>query len=149
MEKTKRIPFLLGVTLYGLLILLLIMISGLILVLINVNQFNFLNENYSLQSSVYGSLTLVYLPFLFILLSIYSVIQMIRRKTHARYLFIFLSLLLMAFLLWQNPMDGLNILFIILSNIILLLHPSWFKKEVLESSLEIGQNGSKNEVELS
>lgn len=149
MEKTRRIPFLLGVTLYGLLILLLIMISGLILVLINVNQFNFLNENYSLQNSEYGSLTLVYLPFLFILLSIYSVIQMIRRKRHARYLFIFLSMLLLVFLLWQNPMDGLNILFIILSNIILLLHPSWFKKEVLKSSSEIGQNGSKNEEELS
>lgn len=149
MEKTRRIPFLLGVTLYGLLILLLIMISGLILVLINVNHFNFLNENYSIQSSIYGSLTLVYLPFLFILLSIYSVIQMIRRKRHARYLFIFLSMLLMAFLLWQDPTDGLNILFIILSNIILLLHPSWFKKEVLKSSPEIDQNGSKNEVELS
>lgn len=149
MEKTRRIPFLLGVTLYGLLILLLIMISGLILVLINVNQFNFLNENYSLQNSEYGSLTLVYLPFLFILLSIYSVIQMIRRKRHARFLFIFLSMLLLLFLLWQTPMDGLNILFIILSNIILLLHPSWFKKEVLKSSSEIGQNESKNEEELS
>ena len=149
MEKTKRIPFLLGVTLYGLLILLIIMLLGLILVLVNLNQFNFLNENYSLQSSEYASLTLVYLPFLFILLSIYSVIQMIRRKWHARYLFIFLSILLMTFLLWQNSLDGLNLLFVLLINIILLIHPSWFRKELPKSTSEIGPKELKNEENLS
>lgn len=148
MEKTKRIPFLLGVTLYGLLILLIIMLFGLILVLVNLSQFNFLHENYSLQSSEYASLTLVYLPLLFILLSIYSVIQMIRRKWHARYLFIFLSILLMAFLLWQNSLDGLNLLFVILINIILIIHPSWFRKELRKSSSKTGPNELKNEENL-
>jgi len=145
METKKKIPFLLGVNLYGLLVLLVLMIIGLILVLLNVNQFTFLNENFSLQSSEYGSLTLVYLPFLFILFSIYSVIQMIRKKRHAHYLFIFLSAILLAFLIWQEPIDALNILFIFLINIIILIHPSWFKNLPEESSPKTVQKEAKIE----
>jgi len=131
MEQKKKIPFLLGVTLYGLLVLLVVLLLGIIMVLLNVQQFNFLNESYSLQSSEYGSITLVYLPLLFILLSIYSVIQILRRKHHALYIFMVLSILLLVLLLFQNPIDGLNIIFILLVNFILLLYGSWFKQKDL------------------
>lgn len=143
MDPFKKTPFLLGVTLYGLLLLLVLMFLGIILVLMNVNQFSFLHENYSQQSAVYGSFTLVYLPFLFIIISIYTVLQLLRRKKHARVLFILLSLFLLAFLLWQNPIDGLNILFLILINIIILIHPSWFKK----SGTDLVENGPENGIE--
>ena len=131
MEQKTKTPFLLGVTLYGLLILLVVLLLGIIMVLLNVQQFNFLNENYSLHSSEYGSITLVYLPLLFILLSIYSVIQILRRKHHALYVFMVLSILLLVLLLFQNPIDGLNIIFILLVNFILLLYGSWFKQKDL------------------
>lgn len=143
MKQFKKTPFLLGVTLYGLMVLLVLMLLGLVLVLINVNQFSFLHENYSLQSSNYGSITLVYLPLLFIVISIYTVIQLLRKRNHARYIFIFLSAILIGFLIWQKPIDTLNILFIILINVIILMHPSWFK---IKPS-ELDENRSEIEEE--
>lgn len=148
MEEKKRIPFLLGVSLYGLLVLLILMIIGLILVLVNVNQFTFLNENFSVQNSEYGSLTLIYLPFLFILCSIYSVLQMIRRKRHAHYLFILLSVILIGVLFWQKPIDILNILFVFLINVIVFIHPSWFQQSTLETNSKVSPEIAKNESKI-
>jgi hypothetical protein len=125
-SERKAKPFLLSITLYSLMVAQVFALVGWFGVALRMTDFKQLYLNFSLDPSTGDLFSTLYYPVIFILFLSYSTIQMLRRKTHAFYMFLVLSLILVIALASQSPPDITNIFLTAVVNAVLALHLNWF-----------------------
>ncbi len=138
-QKTPK-PFLLSITLYSLLVAQIFALAGWFGVALRMNDFKQLYLNFSLDPSTGDLVSTLYYPVIFIIFLSYATIQMLRRKTHAFFLFLGLSALLIGALAFQSPPDMVNIFLTVGVNVILALHYTWFFKKTAPEEEKLEQN---------
>jgi hypothetical protein len=80
--------------------------------------------------------TTLSLALVLILMAIYALIQMLRRKRHGMYLFFALSVLVVFFIFQTSPLDLINMIMIFVVNFVFYINRGWFKEPLNEPPLE-------------
>ena len=80
----------------------------------------------------------VFASSLIIILAIFSVVFMLKRKLYGLYIFEIISVLVIVYLLLNDPIDLLNIIVLIVMNIFLFTFKFSFKPFVIEPTEEQG-----------
>jgi len=119
-------PFLLNITLYSLLVFLTILFTANIFFISDFIELDTLYAFFYHDLAQFPFKSLVYFSLLTIIIAIYSVIQILRKKKHGLYLFYFASIIVLLYLLLSKPIDKLNIFIIIALDYILFMFRSWF-----------------------
>lgn len=132
MNQKKKLPFLLSIILYSLLVLSTLFFIVFISLALHQDQFKLLLDIYSSRSLELSLLSQLYSPFLFIVVYIISIVMMILAKKQAYYLFYILNLFLLLVLLINPPIHFLNIGLIVLINLIIIWQFSVHKKVLLD-----------------
>jgi len=78
----------------------------------------------------------LFLSLALILTAIYALIQMLRRKIHALYLFFALSVIIIIFILQSHPLDLISIFIISVVNFVFYINRGWFKEFVIDTHQE-------------
>ncbi len=125
MQKPK--PYLLNITLYSLLVVFLIMLVVNTYFISNKSEMDSLYSFFYFDNYKIFAKGAIYISFFLLLLSIYSIIQMHRRKIHGVYIFFLSSLIVIIYLIFSEPIEFVNIFMLITINYILFMHRSWFK----------------------
>ncbi len=130
LEQAQKMPFFLSVVLYSVAIVCVLSIVVLVVtVASHLTQFKALSSFF--QSNMFASRIdwYVYISLTFFSLSLFSVIQMIRKKKHGFILFLVLGFSLIGFILFQQPIDKANLILGGSIVLMVLLHSKWFFKK--------------------
>ena len=131
MARSKPIPFFLNITLYSLMVIQIIFLFVYVLVVSRLDEMLQLQSYFQGEKSglIWGPG--IYVSIIYILGTIFSLIQMLRQKLYAAYIFHALSLFLMSFFVFNSPIEWLSIATIIVVNMVISLHYSWFKAKTV------------------
>lgn len=140
MNPKAKLPFLLSILLYSLLVLSTLIFIVFMVLAFHQDQFKYLIEAYSSRSFELSLLSQLYTPFLFIVVYIASIIMMILTKTYAYYIFYILNLFLLFVLFINPPIHVLNIGLIILVSFIVFWQFSVYKKVKLKQEMPINED---------
>ncbi len=124
---SEQKPYLLNITLYSLLVVLSLLLIANSYLVYNIDKIETLYAFFHIDSYQIRSTGAVYISLSLILIAIYSVIQMLRRKIHGIYLFFFISLIVTVYLIQNEPFELVNIFILIIINYVLFMYRSWFK----------------------
>ena len=80
----------------------------------------------------------VFASSLIIIIAIFSVVFMLKRKLYGLYIFAITSVSVIVYLLLNDPVDFLNIIVLIIMNVFIFLFRSSFRPFVAESTEEQG-----------
>lgn len=139
MNQKTKLPFLLSIILYSLLVLSTLIFIVFISLALHQDQFKFLLEAYSTRNFELSLLSQLYTPFIFIVFYMISIVMMILAKNYAYYIFYILNLFLLLVLLINPPIHFLNISLIVLINLIIIWQFSVHKKVQLEQEMAINE----------
>ena len=139
MNRRAKLPFLLSILLYSLLVLSSLIFVVLMFLALHQDQFKFLIEAYSTRSFELGLLSQLYAPLLFIVVYIITVVMMILVKKYAYYVFYALNIFLILALLINPPIHFLNIGLIISINFIIIWQVSIHRKAQMVEEMEINE----------
>lgn len=134
---SKPKPLLLSISLYSMLVVQMILLSGLIYALLNFQHLDNLYSIYHIDSQKLPLAWQLYLPLLMLITFIYAVIQMLRRKKHAVFIFYILSGILFLLLIISQPIEWINIFILIFMNYMIFMNYSWFKHENTDEEIEL------------
>ena len=134
MKKSR--PFFLSILLYSLLIVLLFILAANIFFSFSLGEMDDLYAFFHTSSSEIPIKNSVYASHLFIIVAIFSVVQMLRNKIYGLYVFSLVSILIIAFLLMNEPLDLVNILVLIIINIFLFAYKTSLKPTLSEDAIE-------------
>lgn len=136
--KRKPKPLLLNISLYSLLVLHIVLLLALVLVMFKFNELDELYSFFHMNAQQIPISWFIYFPLLLITATLYSIIQMLRRKLHAVYLFYILSFIVFVLLIISSPTEWVNILMLVIVNYVISMYYSWFKKsnDIILENLE-------------
>jgi uncharacterized membrane protein YhaH (DUF805 family) len=144
-KKRKQKPYLLNISIWGTLIIQFLMIIAILLLLFNLGSYNELQSFFVTDHSFVSSNNFLHLSIVFLLIYAYSSIQILRRKIHGAYLFFVLSLIFILLLLYNSPIEWVNILMLMLINYIVLINKSWLKASKVDTDTDSDDNIDNNE----
>jgi len=144
-KKRKQKPYLLNISIWGTLIIQFLMIIAILLLLFNLGSYNELQSFFGTDHSFVLSNNFLHLSIVFLLIYAYSSIQILRRKIHGAYLFLVLSLIFILLLLYNSPIEWVNILMLMLINYIVLINKSWLKASKVDTDTDSDDNIDNNE----
>ena len=134
MNNTK--PFLLGITLYSVLILQMVLLSAITVLVFLKSEMEELQSFIHTDISNMQSHSFLYFITFLLIVSIYSVIQMLRRKKHGIYVFSIFSVIISIIILLGKPIEFLNIFMLGIMNYIFYMYHSWFNKNTETIDIE-------------
>jgi len=134
MKKPR--PFLLSILLYSLLTVLLIILVVNLFFVFNMGAMDDLYTFFYTSSYGLPIKNRVFASSLIIILAIFSVVFMLKRKLYGLYIFAIVSVLVIVYLLLIDPIDQLNITVLIALNTFLFLFKSSIKLNVFETAEE-------------
>ncbi len=137
LEQAQKMPFLLSIVLYSVAIVCVLCILILtVIVASHLTQFKALSSFF--QSNIFASEIdwYVYISLTFFSLSLFSIIQMIRKKRYGFILFLILGISLIVFILFQQPIDKANLILGGSIVLMVLLHSKWFFKQQEKKDIE-------------
>jgi len=122
----KRKSILFTTVIYSVLAVLLILLTVVVFVLSSLGTMTDLH-NFFLGSikDVYSETTLYFIIGMLIV-AIYAIVQMLRRKIHGMYLFFFLSAIVIIFILQFQSIDLVNVINVLVINYIFFINRKWF-----------------------
>ena len=140
MNQKTKLPFLLSIILYSLLVLSTLIFIVFISLALHQDQFKFLIELYSSRRFELSLLSQLYTPFLFIVGYIISIVMMILDKKMAYYIFYVLNLFLLVVLVLNPPIHFPNMGLIVLVNLVVFWQFSVHKKAKLTQERAINED---------
>ena len=134
MKKPR--PFLLSILLYSLLTVLLIILAVNLFFMFNLGEMDDLYTFFYTSSYGLPMKNRVFASSFIIILAIFSVVFMLKRKLYGLYVFAIISVLVIVYLLLNDPVDLLNIMVLIMMNLFLFILKSSFRPYIVESTEE-------------
>jgi len=113
---------------YSVLVVLILLLFALGFIFFSIDAMKELHAFFFGVSAKAFEGTALYLALALILIAIYALIQMLRRKRHGLYLFFVLSVLVVFFILQTQPVDLINIIMISVVNFVFYINRGWFKE---------------------
>ena len=140
MSPKTKLPFLLSILLYSLLVLSTVIFIVFISLALHQDQFEYLLKAFSSRSFELSLLSQLYTPLLFIVIYIASLVMMILAKTYAYYIFYSLNIFLLLVLLVNPPIHFLNMGLIIFICFFIFWQFSAFKKAKMKQETPINED---------
>lgn len=133
-QKPKSVLF--SAVIYSVLVVLILLIVSLGFILFS---FDTMTELYTFffgtSFETFGEIGLS-LSLAFLLVAIYAVFQILRKKIHGMYLFFVLSVLLIVFIVQVHPIDLLSIFMVFVVNFVLYINRRWFHEIEIDADQE-------------
>jgi len=121
---------------YSVLLVLILFLFAVIFIFLSLDSMTELHAFFFGTSIEALGKTGLFLSLALILTAIYALIQMLRRKIHALYLFFALSVIIIIFILQSHPLDLISIFIISVVNFVFYINRGWFKEFVIDTHQE-------------